>query len=347
MRAKDNRPIIGITMGDPSGVGPEIILKALMDKKLYEICVPVVIGDENIMNSARKIFSESESIPFIRLIQAPDQALGSPGTVELIPVSHLKEYSPGLPYVEAGKAMVSYIKKAVEMALNKDISAVVTCPINKYLMHKAGFKYDGHTPFIAHLAGSKDYVMMLAGERLKVTLVTIHVALKDVPSLITEQSVYKTIYITATALIRDFGINEPRIAVSALNPHAGERGLYGSEEEVILSAIEKAKKELKKQNYSVNIDGPFPADTIYYMAFKGRFDAVVSMYHDQGLIPLKLVHFSDAVNITLGLPIVRTSVDHGTAYDIAGKGIADERSLKSAIKLAVLISENRAKANFI
>ncbi len=342
MRAENNRPIIGITMGDPSGVGPEIILKALMDKHLYEMCIPVVIGDENIMLGARKSLA-SENVPFIRPIQAPDHALGSPGTIELIPVSHLKEYTPGLPYVEAGKAMVHYIKEAVEMALNRDISAIVTCPINKYLMHKAGFRYDGHTPFIAYLTGSKDYVMMLAGDRLKVSLVTIHVALKDVPNLITEQKVYKTIYITADALIKDFGIKEPKIAVSALNPHAGEKGLYGTEEKIISSAIEKVKKALEKQNQSTKIDGPLPADTVYYMAFKGKFDVVVSMYHDQGLIPLKLVHFSDAVNVTLGLPIVRTSVDHGTAYDIAGKGIADERSLKSAIKMAVLISENRSK----
>jgi 4-hydroxythreonine-4-phosphate dehydrogenase len=342
MRAQSNRPIIAITMGDPSGVGPEIILKALTDKELYDICIPVVIGDENIISSVReKVFLNKA--PSVNPIKELDQALGLPGIVDLISVSHLKEYRPAAPYTEAGRAMVSYIKKAVQMALNKEVSAVVTCPINKYLMHEAGFQYDGHTPFIAHLTHSKDYVMMLSGQNLKVTLVTIHVALKDVPNLITEQRVYKTICVTTEALIKDFGIQSPRIAVSALNPHAGEKGLYGKEEEIILSAIKKAKARYEKQNYNLKIDGPFPPDTVYYMAFKGKYDVVVSMYHDQGLIPLKLLHFSDAVNVTLGLPIVRTSVDHGTAYDIAGKGIADETSLKSAIKTAVLISKNRSK----
>ena len=179
---------------------------------------------------------------------------------------------------------------------------------------------------------------MLAGERLRVSLVTIHHALRDVPGLITEEAVYKTIFITANALVTDFNIDSPRIAVAALNPHAGEDGLFGDEEETIKMGIEKAKNALSSE---IMISGPLPPDTVFYRAWKGEFDVVISMYHDQGLIPLKLIHFSDAVNVTLGLPIIRTSVDHGTAYDIAGKGIADPSSLKAAIKMAALISENR------
>ncbi len=337
---KEDRPTVGITMGDPSGVSPEIILKALSDKEIYRICVPLVIGDKNILSIVKeRIFRD---IPIrIRVVERPEQAEGKEGILDLISLSNLHKYTPGIPYVEAGKAMVSYIEYAVRLALENRIGAVVTCPINKYLMHKAGFNYDGHTPLIADLTNTKDYVMMLAGERLKVSLVTIHVALRDVPDLIMEENVYKTIIITAESLLRDFGVSSPRIAVSALNPHAGEEGLFGNEEKIISEAIKEAKKEMKKRGYNLSIEGPFPPDTIYYRAAKGEFDAVVSMYHDQGLIPLKLLHFSDAVNITLGLPIVRTSVDHGTAYDIAGKGVADETSLKSAIRMAVMIAKNR------
>ncbi len=326
------KPYIGITIGDPSGIGPEITVKALSDRRIYEICRPVVIGDKRIISSVIEKFGERI---FINEISDPSEALSKKGTIDLISLSSL-DWKPASPSLEHAKAMVLYIEKAVELAVKKRISAIVTCPISKRLMHQAGYSFDGHTPFIAHLTGTKDYVMMLAGERLKVSLVTIHCALRDVPRLITEKSVYKTIIITAEAMKKDFGIEEPRIAVAALNPHAGEGGLFGDEEAVISKAIKKAEKRLNMKIY-----GPLPPDTLYFRAAKGEFDVVVSMYHDQGLIPLKLLHFSDAVNITLGLPIVRTSVDHGTAYDIAGKGIADPESLKSAIRMAVLISKRR------
>ena len=180
--------------------------------------------------------------------------------------------------------------------------------------------------------------MMLAGDRLRVTLVTIHCALKDVPKNINRENILKTIMITASALQKDFGIKKPRIAVAALNPHAGEEGLFGKEEELIIRpTVEKAIEN------GYDVSGPLPADTLYPKAVSGKFDAVVNMYHDQGLIPLKLLHFSDGVNVTLGLPIIRTSVDHGTAYDIAGKGIADYNSLKAAVVMAAQMSENRRK----
>jgi 4-hydroxythreonine-4-phosphate dehydrogenase len=232
--------------------------------------------------------------------------------------------------------MVEYICRAVEMIQKGSLAAMVTCPINKALMHQAGFRYDGHTELIAYLTGSSQYVMMLAGERLRVALVTIHCALREVPDALTVDMVYKTIEITARALRDDFGIKDARLAVAALNPHAGEGGLFGNEEDLIIRpAVNRAVED------GYNLVGPLPADTLFFKAISGQFDAVVAMYHDQGLIPLKLMHFSDAVNVTLGLPIIRTSVDHGTAYDIAGTGKADEMSLVEAIRLAVTMASNR------
>ena len=333
-----NEPLyIGITMGDPAGIGPEIIVKAHMDEYLYETCRLIVIGDATIITQVINTLNLKNRVS-LNVISEPAHSISLYGTINLINLSSLNKYTPGSPTIDGGKAMVSYIRYAVDMAIEKKLDAIVTCPINKYLMHKAGFEYNGHTPFISYLTKTKDYVMMLAGENLKVSLVTIHCALRDVPDMITKELVYKTIYITAKALMIDFDIKSPKIAVAALNPHAGEDGLFGDEEQIILEAINKAKEKIK-----VDIYGPFPPDTIFYKASNGEFDVVISMYHDQGLIPLKLLHFSDAVNITLGLPIIRTSVDHGTAYDIAGTGKADPSSLKSAIKMAVKLSKNRKK----
>jgi len=225
----------------------------------------------------------------------------------------------------------------VDMAVQGEIQGMVTGPISKVLMHQAGYPYDGHTQLIAHETNAKDYVMMLAGSKLRVVLVTIHCALKAVPELLDQEKVYKTIMITAKALREDLGFINPRLAVAALNPHAGEEGLFGSEEQEIISpAVSQARKQ------GIDVEGPFPADTLFNQAAAGRFEAVVAMYHDQGLIPLKLLHFSDAVNVTLGLPIIRTSVDHGTAYDIAGTGRADPSSLKAAIVMATEMVRNRA-----
>ena len=323
-------------MGDPSGIGPEIIRKALSDSEIHEICRPVVWGDAGALSL--KIDGKREKP--IHEISSPLEAGGDPEGIDLIAVSQLDKESiiPGIPRVDGGEAMVSYITRAVDSAQRGEIAAIVTGPINKALMHEAGHSFDGHTPLIAHLTNTKDYVMMLAGNRLRVALATIHCALERVPYILNSDRIHKTIWITWQALRLDFGINRPRLGVAALNPHAGESGLFGSEEKRIIGpAMEKARSE------GCLVEGPFPADTLFHKAVKGQFDAVVAMYHDQGLIPLKLLHFSDAVNITLGLPIVRTSVDHGTAYDIAGKGVADPSSLKAAIRMAVTMAENRAR----
>ena len=329
-------PVVGITMGDPAGVGPEIIIKALSDSGIFKICRPLVLGDPaalsmNIEESTKLAINEVSDLSHIE---------GELGQIDLLVISRLHSdlLQPGKPTLEGGKAMVDCIMRAVEMARLGELSAMVTCPISKILMHQAGYSFNGHTQLLAHLTNSDDFVMMLAGKRLRVVLVTIHCAFKEVLANLDEKKILKTIIITSKALKKDFGIKKPRLAVAAINPHAGEGGLFGAEEmKIIRPAIEKAKLE------GAEVEGPLAADTLFYRAASGEFDAVVAMYHDQGLIPLKLLHFSDAVNITLGLPIIRTSVDHGTAYDIAGKGIADSSSLKAAIRMAVNITENRAK----
>jgi len=335
VQVMSNIPLIGITMGDPAGIGPEIIVKALADKEIYAFCQPLVLGDPEVLSSTLPMAAQEMSL---NTLTTPSEARAVPGEIDLVAVSNLKSDTirPGKPTVEGGKAMVKYIFRAVEMIQKGKLGAMVTCPISKVLMHQAGYPYDGHTQLISHLTNTDEYIMMLAGKRLRVALVTIHRPLKEVPAILNTDMVYKTITITARALHKDFGLENPRLAVAALNPHAGESGLFGSEEEAIITpAINKAKKE------GYNLVGPLPADTLFYKAASGQFDAVVAMYHDQGLIPLKLLHFSDAVNVTLGLPIVRTSVDHGTAYDIAGTGMADASSLKAAIKLAATMVENR------
>ena len=334
-------PVIGITMGDPAGIGPEIIVKALADSSVFGCCRPVVLGDREALSSALLRASQDVSL---NVISKPSDTKALPGEIDLLAVSELKggNLIPGKPTAEGGRAMVDYIVRAVDMALKRDLHAMVTCPISKALMHRAGHLYDGHTQLISHLTDSPDYVMMLAGERLRVSLATIHCALKDVPSILSEELVYRTIVITARALVEDFGLENPSLAVAALNPHGGEEGLFGTEdEEIVRPSVKRARGE------GFHVAGPFPSDTLFYKAASGQFDAVVAMYHDQGLIPLKLLHFSDAVNVTLGLPIIRTSVDHGTAYDIAGKGQADESSLKAAIKMAAMMVHNRAASGRI
>jgi len=327
-------PRIGITMGDPAGIGPEIAVKALEDPALFEIVRPVVLGDPGALERQVKVDSGAS----VRDVNAMDEAGLEPGVADVLAVSHMDpdRYRPGRPTLEGGQSMMSAIIRAVELALQGELDAVVTGPISKVLMQQAGYAFEGHTQLLAHLTGTEEVVMMLAGDRLRVTLVTIHCALRDVPGLLSQEAVLRTLTLTDRGLRFDFGIESPRLAVAALNPHAGEGGLFGDEEErIIAPAVHLARSR------GIDAAGPLPADTLFHKAASGSFDAVVCMYHDQGLIPLKLLHFSDGVNVTLGLPIVRTSVDHGTAYDIAGKGIADPSSLKAAIRVAALMVGNR------
>ncbi len=318
------KPNIAITMGDPAGVGPELALKALGDRKVRALCNPVVVGDAGLLRHL-----------------AGRLGLRPPREGEVLGVSRLdlKRLKPGKPSKAAGEALISYIEEAVFMTAIGDADAMVTCPISKEAAKLAGFQFPGHTEFIAELTNTEDFVMMLGGSDLKVVLVTIHEALKDVPGLVTERAVLKALRVTHRAFTRDFRIKGPRIAVCGLNPHAGEGGIFGDEERKSVGpAVRKARKE------GINALGPLPADTVFYRAArKKEFDCVLAMYHDQGLGPLKLLHFEDGVNATLGLPIIRTSVDHGTAYDIAWKGAASCKSLRAAIETAVLMAVNRGK----
>ena len=322
------RPIIGITMGDPVGIGPEIILKALAKRSVYETCRPLVLGDVAVMTATNQRLGIALRI---RPVDAPEAGLYQSGSIDLVSLSGLdsSQLRHGQPTQETGRAMVAYVTRGADWAMKGHIQGLTTCPINKMAMHKAGFEFDGHTELLGKHTSTSDYIMMLAGSRLRVALVTIHLPMAEVPGALTIEEIFKTIRITEEALRNSFGIKRPKLAVAALNPHAGENGLFGDEEvRVISPALCRAA------DAGVHVSGPYPPDTLFYWALKGRWDAVISMYHDQGLIPFKMVHFLDGVNTTLGLPIVRTSVDHGTAYDIAGTGQADPGSLVAAIEMA-------------
>ncbi len=326
---KNNRPIIGITMGDPVGVGPEIVLQALDNSSVYNMCRPLVIGDVNILESAKKCIGSGLGI---RAVDTPESGVYEKGRIDVLNISDLdpEKNAWGKPSAETGRVMIRYITEAIDLAMDKKIAAVVTCPISKVSMKMADSKFHGHTELLAEHTRADEYAMMFAGEKLKIVLVTIHVSLKEACSILSKEKVLKTIDIISRTLIERFGITKPCIAVAGLNPHAGEEGMFGDEE---IKIIEPAISLAKGKGYDVV--GPYPPDTIFYHALKGSFDAVVCMYHDQGLIPFKMIHFEDGVNVTIGLPIIRTSVDHGTAYDIAGTGKANPGSLLAAIRLAV------------
>ena len=325
-----DRPVITITMGDPCGIGPEIIVKALQTPEITEICVPLVIGDRLALERALAV---CESALNIREITATEDARAVPqGSIPLMALSRLKESDIvyGAPSAASGDAVYRYICHAAQLCLSGKAAAMATAPISKEAMHRGGHDYPGHTELLAELCGTDNFVMMLAGDLLRVSLVTIHEALHDVPRLVTFEQVLKTIRITAEGVARLTGKASPRLAVLALNPHCGEAGKFGTQEsEVIEPAVKAARLE------GINAEGPLSADTLFHFAQQGNYDGVIAMYHDQGLIPLKMLHFDDAVNITLGLPIIRTSVDHGTAYNLAGTGKASEKSLLAAIRMAV------------
>jgi 4-phospho-D-threonate 3-dehydrogenase / 4-phospho-D-erythronate 3-dehydrogenase len=323
------KPLIAITMGDPTGVGPEIIARSLADPEIRDICRPLVLGDAAVMERAISLTGVRLQLRTVNDVTQMD-ATGIEDVINLLPLSSLPpaEMEYGKPGIAAGEAVYRYIAEAARLCLEGIADAMTTGPISKEALNRAGYHYPGHTELLAELTGTTEYVMMLAGERLRVALVTIHEALRDVPRLLTFDKVLSTIRITHNDLNRYFRGN-PRIAVLALNPHCGEGGLFGDEEErIIRPAVRTAKRE------GIDVSGPLSADTLFHFAVQGKYDVVVCMYHDQGLIPLKLMHFDDGVNVTLGLPIIRTSVDHGTAYDLAGTGMASARSMTAAIRMA-------------
>ena len=319
------KPLIAVTMGDPTGIGPEIIALALARPEIGECCRVLVLGDEAAMERGIGITGVPLQLKVVNSGDLPDGA--RPGTIHLQSLSRLEpaDIVFGKPTAASGDAMFRYITGAARLCLAGTAAAMATAPISKESLNRAGHHYHGHTELLAELTGAGEFVMMLAGDRLRVTLVTIHEALRDVPRLVTYEKVLATIRITHRDLGRYVRQN-PRLAVLALNPHSGEGGLFGDEDErTIRPAVEAARRE------GIDAVGPLPADTLFHFAARGDYDGVVCMYHDQGLIPLKLLHFDDGVNVTLGLPIIRTSVDHGTAYDLAGSGRASDASMAAAM----------------
>jgi len=320
--------IIGITTGDPAGVGPEIILKSILNLKVSGFnFTPVLFGSIEIFEFYRDIcglnirfecITKIEQIESREKIYVMDTVLRSDITVK-----------PSKPDIDGSKLAIESIRRAVDCAMESKIHAVVTAPIYKKGINQAGCNFHGHTGFLAHLTGARNYAMMLAGGGLKVVLATIHIPLREVFDKLSADRIYETIKITHDGL-EQFGIRKPRIAVCGLNPHAGEEGLLGNEEnEIIRPAVDRAVSQ------GIGVTGIFPADTVFWDSLQGKSDAVVAMYHDQGLIPIKTLAFDSGINITLGLPIIRTSPDHGTAFNIAGKNIANPASMESAIKFAV------------
>ncbi|MBW2466204.1 MAG: 4-hydroxythreonine-4-phosphate dehydrogenase PdxA [Deltaproteobacteria bacterium] len=325
-------------MGCPVGIGPEIIIRLVAETEDFGRFVPIVVGDISRLGRC----AAELGIPLDIVSWHPGNPV-DPGKLQVIEPEGGEGYSLeaeslhwGKPGRETGRAAAAYITKAVQLINDGVLDAVVTCPISKYAMQMAGYEFPGHTEMLAELCDVKNYGMMMAGRSLRVSLVTIHVPLSRVPGLLSQAEIKRIIDLTGETLVRDFGVLKPRLAVAGLNPHSGEEGMFGEEESRI---IEPAVLEAASDRWE--IEGPLPPDTVYKKALDGSYDAVVAMYHDQGLIPFKLVHFEDGVNLTMGLPIIRTSVDHGTAYDIAGKGIARASSLKASFAMAAGIISNR------
>ena len=356
-----NRPKIGLTMGDAAGIGPEIIVKALTHENLYAMCQPIVVGSPAILEKACQLIppvspvspgdseacsKRTEAQLRINAIKTPEQAAATYGTIDVLDVSSIspEEIRPGTIDVRAGAAAVKAIEVATHLAMLGELDAITTAPICKASINRAGIHYPGHTEMLAAFTNTPDVVMMLctpealsanagSGRKNKhigfaVSFVTNHIPLADVPKSISIERIVKVIHITRQTLIR-CGVSEPRLGVAGLNPHAGENGIFGDEEERF---IRPAISQIQTSNPT--IDGPLPADVLFVKANQGHWHAVIAMYHDQGNIPIKLLGFGELVNVTLGLPIIRTSVDHGTAYDIAGKGIASETSLVAALNCA-------------
>jgi 4-phospho-D-threonate 3-dehydrogenase / 4-phospho-D-erythronate 3-dehydrogenase len=324
------KPIVAITMGDAAGVGPEIIMKSLSHPEVHEVCCPLVIGDAERLRTAGKIVSTQlvvRSIPESNLELAEFNG-------RVVNCVDLRLIPADLPWGklsrEAGEAAYRYLELAASLAMNKRVAAICTAPLNKEALQSAGHKFPGHTELLAHLTGTPEVSMMLTTPKMKVLHVTTHIGLIDAIACIEPGLVERTIARGQEALEKS-GIANPHIGVCGINPHAGENGLFGhgEEEEKIVPAIEACRRR------GWNVEGPLPADTLFYRAQRGDFDLVVAMYHDQGHGPVKVLGLESGVNITIGLPVVRTSVDHGTAFDIAGTGKADERSLLEAIRQAI------------
>jgi 4-hydroxythreonine-4-phosphate dehydrogenase len=341
-----SKPLIGITMGDPLGIGPEVILKAARDEAVAAACTPLVIGDAEVMERVRAVVADA---PTPRPVAAPEQALGVSGELAVLDLANARglDLHHREPTAAGARAAREAIERAAQLALAGEIAAMVTAPISKEAMRLAGYELTGHTELLAHLTGAPAAAMLLVWQNMRVAHVTTHLALRAVPDAITQERVLMAIELTAKTL-RLLGIAKPRIAVAGLNPHAGEAGLFGEEERLAIApAVQAARTR------GLDAVGPLPPDTVFAQLRGRAYDAVVAMYHDQGHIAIKTLSFAPAgagaaasmsgVNVTMGLPIIRTSVDHGTAFDIAGQGVASEHSMKDAILLAAQMAGARKR----
>ena len=325
----EDRKIIGITMGDPASIGPEITVKALADQSIYEACRPIVVGDACVLKAALKIVGHEELT--VRAVKDVKDAVFTHGTIDVLDMElvSMDGLVRGQVSAMCGDAAFRYVEKVIELAMDGQVDATVTNAFNKEAVNLAGHHYSGHTEIYADLTGTKNYTMMLAHENMRVVHVSTHVSLREACDRVKKQRVLDVIRIGDRAC-REMGIENPRIAVAGLNPHSGEHGLFGQEEiQEIIPAIEEARKR------GINAIGPVPPDTLFSRGKNGEFDAILAMYHDQGHMPCKTLDLERTVSVTLGLPFLRCSVDHGTAFDIAGKGIATNVSMTAAIDSTV------------
>ncbi len=327
------KPVIGITLGDLNGIGPEVVIKSLMDSRILNLIIPVVFGSTKTLAYYRKMFN----LHNFQYSQVKAEGMINYHRVNVVNCwEEMVEIRAGKMTEEGGRAAYRALEKAVQYLKEGYIDALVTGPINKKNIQTAGFDFIGHTDYLTKIFGAKDSLMLMVSEGLRVGLVSAHVPLKDVPALVTEEILTAKIKIFLKTLREDFGIEKPKLAVLGLNPHAGEEGLIGTEEaEVLEPVIGKFKKQGKL------VFGPYPSDGFFGALHYEKFDGILAMYHDQGLIPFKLLEFERGVNFTAGLPVVRTSPDHGTAFAIAGKNEADPVSMREALFLAAKIVKNR------
>jgi 4-hydroxythreonine-4-phosphate dehydrogenase len=322
-------PRIGITMGDPAGIGPEVVLKAVAEEEIRRACIPVIIGDAQLLAHTARTLDLQSGYDIVRADE-PFPEHSEPVIYHLDNIGGFIE--PGVESGAAGKAAGAYIEAAVELCAAGSIDAIATAPINKRALFLGGYSFPGHTEFFAHLTGAEEYAMAFVAGNLRIVLLSTHVPLAEAIRLVERDRIVRVINLTNRELQR-WGIDKPRLAVAALNPHGAEGGLFGVEEaSEIMPAIDACRRD------DMNVQGPYSADTVFLRASRGEFDAVVACYHDQAMIPVKCLSFGEAVNVTLGLPFIRTSVDHGTAFDIAGKGLAEHSSMVAAIKLAADLS---------
>jgi 4-phospho-D-threonate 3-dehydrogenase / 4-phospho-D-erythronate 3-dehydrogenase len=318
-------------MGDPAGIGPEVVLKAVAEEEVRNLCTPIIIGNAEVLAHNARTLDLQCGYEIVRQGEALPSNIDEPVIFHLDNLNGFVE--PGIESGVAGKAAASYIEAAVNLCGSGEIDAIATAPINKRALFLGGYSFPGHTEFLAALTATEEYAMGFVAANLRLVLLSTHVPLAEAIRMVTKDRIEKTIRLADRELHR-WGIERPRIAVAALNPHGAEGGLFGIEEVAEMTpAIETCRVA-----DGINVRGPFSADTVFLRASRGEFDAVIACYHDQAMIPVKCLSFGEAVNVTLGLPFIRTSVDHGTAFDIAGKGIAEHSSMVAAIKLAAELS---------